>query len=342
VFFQNTAADSQNVTLTVSFNYCTGHAGDDCSTPINTITNNQPINVTTAPSYYNYSTPTGSEPLTNLTINLSPSAFNTLYNISAKFNGVPDNTSDTHRILNGNSLVINHPQQGLYYISITANQSAQTNFTSTSGSCQNRTGPNCEFPLTNASSNFLDLWRGESLDGNAIKYYFLTGFNPNNLQVAVKPSAKERLSALKLFASFNRIPVYSQGQGSNVDISGCSGSAAQCSNFVSLSTSGGSSNVQGTWYVLLVNTGAEKVEYNLWFNSSCPAGCSGQGSCNTENGVCSCNTNFQGLACSEDNMFIEYVILIIIAALVLISALLGLIAWAYMRKRHSQYEVIKN
>jgi flagellar basal body-associated protein FliL len=37
----------------------------------------------------------------------------------------------------------------------------------------------------------------------------------------------------------------------------------------------------------------------------------------------------------------EYVILIIIAALVLISALLGLIAWAYMRKKH-QYEVIKS
>jgi len=146
---------------------------------------------------------------------------------------------------------------------------------------------------------------------------------------------------LKLYAAFNRIPVIAGTAVSNYDLSGCNGSPGQCSNFVTLSTSG-VPTVRGTWYLLLVNSGGDKVEYQIWFNTTCPNGCSGQGTCNNENGACSCNTNFQGLACSEDNMFIEYVILIIIAALVLISALLGLIAWAYMRKRHSQYEVIKN
>jgi len=342
VYYRNTVPDAnQNITITVIFNYCVGSTGVGCSTPITQVQNNQNISVGITPSYFNYTTPSSNNPLTNLTINLSPSTFNTAYNISAKYNGVPDGSND-FSVINSNTLTIPQPPQGTYYITITANQTANTNFSSTSGSCQNKTGPNCDIPLTNASAAYLELWKSDTVAGNTFKYFFLSGFNTNNLLAVVKPSIQSKVQQLKLYAAFNHIPTISGTVAGNYDLSGCTGTTNQCANLIILSTSGGQSPVSGTWYLLLVNTGGDNVDYQIWFNATCPNACSGQGNCNVDTGSCSCNTNFQGLACSEDNMFIEYVILIIIAALVLISALLGLIAWAYMRKRHSQYEVIKN
>jgi len=98
----------------------------------------------------------------------------------------------------------------------------------------------------------------------------------------------------------------------------------------------------GTWYVTVLAQ-RNNTEYNIWYDTMCPNDCGGQGTCGatTDNyGVCQCNAPYIGLACSPpSNQWLEYIILIVIAALVLISAILGLIAWAYMRRRAQYVEV---
>jgi len=63
----------------------------------------------------------------------------------------------------------------------------------------------------------------------------------------------------------------------------------------------------GTWFVM-VQAPKDNYEYQIWFNYICPANCSGQGSCNVDAdkyGTCSCNQNYVGLMCKQDNMIIE-------------------------------------
>jgi len=145
-----------------------------------------------------------------------------------------------------------------------------------------------------------------------------------------------------IYASFNRVAfVDASNKVVGADISGCN--TQYCTQVQSISTKNGYMvQDNGTWYVTIV-AGRDSNDYSFWFDNICPNNCSKQGECQTgadNYGICKCNQNYDlGLKCEQNNMLIEYIILIIIAALVLVSALLGLIAWAYMRRRAQYVEV---
>jgi len=130
------------------------------------------------------------------------------------------------------------------------------------------------------------------------------------------------------------------------DYSGCT--VSFCSKVVSINTNLTSSQnylqdaINGTWYVAVLSN-RNNTKYNAWFGSVCPSNCNSKGTCQKDAdnyGICKCNDGYGKLTCVEDkNFYIEYIILIIIASLVLVSALLGLIAWAYMRRRSQYVEV---
>jgi len=161
----------------------------------------------------------------------------------------------------------------------------------------------------------------------------------NSLYASVSDTSTNNKASI--YASFNRVPILdATNKVVGADISGCNGQ--YCTAVQSISTKNGIvNNVNGTWYITIVS-GRDNNGYAFWYDNICPNNCSGEGNCgnSTANyGVCSCNPNYEGLTCSPNNMLIEYIILIIIAALVLVSALLGLIAWAYMRRRAQYVEV---
>jgi len=179
-------------------------------------------------------------------------------------------------------------------------------------------------------------FRQDKIRSGAPKYYSYA--NNGSLYVTVKSAD------VTLYAGFNRIPTPGTGTTFvNYDVTGCNiNNCTAYKNIKGLRLS--ATNKTGTWFIAVTSGAATEIEYMIWFNYECPLNCSSpNGNCKTsftEYGTCQCGGNFEGLACADDNMLIEYIILIIIAALVLVSALLGLIAWAYMRRR-SQYVEVK-
>jgi hypothetical protein len=158
-------------------------------------------------------------------------------------------------------------------------------------------------------------------------------------------SDKDRAS---LYASWNRVPVWDGHAVVGHDYAGCT--VSYCGKVISINTNATSQKLSnsvrdinnGTWYITVLSN-RDSTKYDAWFGTVCPSNCNSQGTCQRDAdnyGVCKCNDGFEKLNCvAKDNFLIEYIILIIIAALVLVSALLGLIAWAYMRRRSQYVEV---
>lgn len=105
---------------------------------------------------------------------------------------------------------------------------------------------------------------------------------------------------------------------------------------------------------------------NWFYLAVCPNNCGGDhGTCNTEGekmGTCSCAEGFTAIDCSEStcvsrfvrrsrviNVFLsiaahsglspEMIVLIVMGALVVLSAVIGFIAWAYMRRKRGYDEI---
>jgi hypothetical protein len=98
------------------------------------------------------------------------------------------------------------------------------------------------------------------------------------------------------------------------------------------------------WFIG-TTTKVVNTTYGVWFNSVCAQECTDQntGTCTETDpnyGMCECATSsLTGVDCTIRNgLPPEYIVLIIIAALVVASAIIGFVAWAYMRRKRVQYE----
>lgn len=102
------------------------------------------------------------------------------------------------------------------------------------------------------------------------------------------------------------------------------------------------------WYVAVRAPNATLAHVGVWVSSLCAPGCEAHGTCNSEGvdgalGVCECVADYEGVDCSTPSgamLGAQYIVLIIIASLVVASALIGFVAWAYMRRRRQQYQVV--
>jgi len=98
-----------------------------------------------------------------------------------------------------------------------------------------------------------------------------------------------------------------------------------------------------TWYVG-VHANSNST-YGIWFSTTCPPDCENaedeSGTCVFDGNVgqCVCADGYSGLDCqtSSNTLPTQYIVLIIIASLVVASAVIGFIAWAYMQRRREGY-----
>jgi len=87
------------------------------------------------------------------------------------------------------------------------------------------------------------------------------------------------------------------------------------------------------------------ITYTIWWSSTCAPGCENadeSGVCNYNPpnvGLCSCEDGYKGFACTtpDGTLPTQYIVLIIIASLVVLSALIGFFAWAYMQRKREGY-----
>jgi len=348
VYYSNPSSSNHkpvNVSFTISGQYCNnGKTGVNCTVSITDMSAN-PHNVTPAsPSYFR--TVVSSQPSGEVYKNITFSWVSSSTNITVygRYAGIP--SSSLYDWIGTSTL--SSPKLGNYYFQVVTTEAAQINGTTSLNCCLNNTaGSNCDVTITNSSSLADNFDTGTIAQSGQNKIYALYNVAMKSLYVTLYDTSPTNQAIIA--ASYNRVPNYDTVNNKfDADIVGCN--IQYCSKVQAINTNAAISideedlydSVNGTWYVVIRSNRASS-EYNIWFNNICPGNCSGQGTCGTsvnDYGICACNANYDiGLTCKQNNQFIEYIILIIIAALVLVSALLGLIAWAYMRRRAQYVEV---
>jgi len=272
-------------------------------------------------------------------ITLSYEANNSLdFNLWARYAATPI-PSDSYHTDKG-PLTIPSPHIGTWYAMIQikpslagkdVKQSLVTfNLTKSICTTDNELGPYCndsvtKIPKINSIFNKITVSPGQWF------YYQVIATPSRGMRVSVQPSSTDQV---EVYASLNQLPTY------NADIRGCN--AQRCDPVIVIKLDNGTLSSNQTWYIGV--TSKNPTNFGIWFESLCPPKCDDPyGSC-TETGACLCNSDYTGIDCQDNNGWqAQYVVLIIIAALVVSTAIIGLIAWAYMRKKKSHaYEQIRS
>lgn len=115
------------------------------------------------------------------------------------------------------------------------------------------------------------------------------------------------------------------------------------SNRLTINMTGSSVILPESRFIVFVNA---KGSFGIWIptdNTTCPNNCSGVGTC--EDYVCNCSTKskpeYNGLGCEHEvkSFTIEYVILIAVGGLLVLSIVIGVPVYCWMN-RHSDYETV--
>jgi len=338
VYYANSASNHKefNISFHISGKYCTNATGDDCKKAINQFQNNTETEVDMV-SYFAYDVGAAG---TNDSTTALHFDLNTTHavNIYARFSGVP--SKDVNDVTSSLSkITILSPKVGTWIIGVFVTDKTNITQLASLDVCHNNTaGVGCKVNVTSSSNLPNKFISTKITKANDTIVYAISNIKFKALYASLYdlgPGTKA-----SIYASFNRVPYLSDKGIVGADISGCNNE--YCTKVQSISSSDGYMiQDNGTWYITIV-AGRDNNDLNFWFDNICPNNCSSRGTCNVNGddyGICQCPPDSDGLMCTSNNMLIEYIILIIIAALVLVSALLGLIAWAYMRRRAQYVEV---
>jgi len=243
----------------------------------------------------------------------------------------------------GSDFVIEYPLPGFYYLRIHNPTLDVVSFdlTVTALECApGKFGPNCEDDIQELATSTAGEVLTGSVDNTHYKHFQLTVTN-STVWVSVMKTSQDNTTDErdpKIFVQYGNIA----SEASNI-VHGCT--RAKCPNVDAVKIG----SVNGTFYVAIEAVNLT-VGYYIWANAMCPYDCysnMGNGQCITDDtkdnyGLCQCNIGWAGADCNTSiGLTIEYIVLIVIGSLVVLSAIIGFIAWAYMRrKRTVQYDTV--
>lgn len=240
-------------------------------------------------------------------------------------------------------LVLKNPAPGDYLIAaLLAGNANSTDFSfeATPKMCNasaNVAGPDCTTSVVELGSASGQLYDGTA--GSDMVYYKLKVDLVNKTRLSFSVASKTAAPTPLVYVRWGNLP-----DKDTYDYVGCS--TEYCAvNQVDLEILSGSA---GDWYIGVVaapNT-SDAYAFGIWHGSVCPNNCGGDhGKCNTEGekmGTCTCTEGFTAIDCSEtahSGLSPEMIVLIVMGALVVLSAVIGFIAWAYMRRKRGYDEI---
>lgn len=228
------------------------------------------------------------------------------------------------------TFTIQYPRSGQWYIFVPNNVSTFTNLTYHVATCPtDKAGDlRCETPVTTGVSTQLTQ---PTVKANSWSYFSYAADYPSSpfWVVVSDPS-------LNVYVSLNQIPT-----SQTYDLNGCN--QAFCNSTTSINLNQTALTGSNLFYVGIYNPSTTDKPFYIWFNNTCPPTCAGHGRCNengTNMGLCDCTSDWTGYGCAtavDNTLPAQYIVLIIIASLVVASAIIGFIAWAYMQKKHAGY-----
>jgi len=207
--------------------------------------------------------------------------------------------------------------------------------TTTTDNCTSpdKGGVNCDIPINSIDRTTLT---SNALTNNSV-YYRVDATYPGKDFFWITVASMNG-PAPQVYVSLFQIPTQV-----DYDLTGCNQQTEYCQNtIIKLNTTQLSGNY--TFYVLIFTNST--TTYGIWASSICAPGCGGDNGVCTETGIgtgtCLCKNDYTGFTCStappDTGLPAQYIVLIIIASLVVASAIIGFIAWAYMQKKRSGYD----
>jgi hypothetical protein len=196
-------------------------------------------------------------------------------------------------------------------------------------------GANCEHMIYNATSN-----NSFIADKNQTYYFKFNASEQQPVWASVRGvkwnNSYDDINNPFIFASRGQLP-----SRLDADVTICNLNFCTFVNSVFFNVS-----KQEWWYIGIQNQDPKFFNYTvaIWFNSICYPDCVSHGECEDQGekyGVCDCIDGFIGADCSISNGFgPQFIVLIIIAVLVALTAIIGFGAWAYMRRKRGQYDIV--
>lgn len=336
IFFQNASSAATEITLSITGDVCGANEIVDVTGACiaATLITTQPVVVPASTPMVAYNFRLSATKVTG-SFTIACEAGNQLsYWIARDVS--PVNSAPVTKYTCATPYTLDNPRNGLngYYLLVANEQNVTQSFTVTFNECTNYTGgKDCKTPISNATAV------PELMLFETTTYYFKLDASSS---VAVWASVRGVNGTLTnvvnplIFASLNQLP-----QADNADVTVCNQYYCDLVNAINFNVSSNQ-----TWYIGIQNPYAiyNGSKAGIWFNSVCAPGCSDHGECalaGPQMGYCDCIDGFIGVDCNTANGFgPQFIVLIIIAVLVALTAVIGFGAWAYMRRKRGQYDIV--
>jgi hypothetical protein len=264
--------------------------------------------------------------------------------VRARFMGNPETEYDFVDSAANRELIVSSPRPGLwvFYVHVLSATGGPVDFSIADTYCPpGHLGPDCRYIVSSPENN-LNLTISGSSD--PIVLNFTTEYT-HALWVTVTTNNGSFIPYL--YATLGQVPVPNMapslrsGQQKYIsDIMNCN--RPHCSLVRSIFYNSTAPGETQDWYVAIVGSVPGNVTFAVWWNQSCVPDCQkdNHGECE-ESGRCSCEIDFEGIDCGvSKGLGPQYIVLIIIASLVVASAIIGFVAWAYMRRKRANYEIV--
>jgi len=261
----------------------------------------------------------------------------------ARYNGAPLKLFHDYSDAGGELLVLT-PHPGTWVFAVHAAMEGTANFEFTGQNCgTDRAGPNCTTVVMPAFSNStwtinFDQWIYLRFEVTAAQGLLFSATTANTSFIPYIFASRGQVPS-----RLPDIPTMYQNQLDLVgrysaDIVNCNREFCTTVRSMQHNTTNGNEE----WFVGIYSTHPSAVEFAFWFNTSCIPFCEtdNHGQCLAD-GRCECEIDFEGVDCTiSKGLGPQYIVLIIIASLVVASAIIGFVAWAYMRRKRADYEIV--